>query len=139
MSTFGDQRVPRRQGFDPIRAMSALDHERRANLVGTIVGHPSGTPSRKELKYYNPSIPESTLSGQLEKLETVGVVESAEKDRAGLRRGEPYRFYRLTDEARDLFERNDIFGADPYKNLFEQVEKTDEIRAAEQASRPAFE
>lgn len=123
-------------GFDPIAAFGALDDTTRANVIGTIVGHPKGTPSKKEIEYYNPGVAPSTLTGHLKELEEYGIVESIERDRAGLARGEPYRFFRLTEQARELFDRNGLFCQDAYRTLFEEVEKTDEINQAEAVERP---
>lgn len=123
-------------GFDPIEAFGALDDTTRANVVGTIVGHPEGAPSKKEVEYYNPSVAPSTLTGHLNELEERRIVEVIERERAGLDRGEPYRFFRLTDEARELFDRNGLFDEEAYRALFEEVEKTEEIRVAESVERP---
>jgi len=125
-----------RAGLDPIRALSALDDTTRANLVGTIVGHPKGAPSKKELEYYNPRVAASTLTGHLNRLEDVGLIEVVERDREGLERGQPYRFFQLTDAARELFDRNNLFEPEAYRALFAEVEKTDEIKAAEAVERP---
>ena len=126
-------------GIDPISAFSALDDTTRANIIGTIVGHPKGTPSKKEIEYYNPSVASSTLTGHLKKLEELGLIEAAERDREGLEKGAPYRFFRLTDEARELFDRNNLYDREAYRALFDEVEKTDEILAAEAVERPAFD
>ena len=123
-------------GLDPIAALSVLDDTTRANIIGTIVGHPKGAPSKKELEYYNPSVAASTLTDHLIRLEEVGLIEAIERDREGLERGQPYRFFQLTDAARELFDRNNLFEADAYRELFAEVEKTDEIKAAESIERP---
>ncbi|WP_256948745.1 ArsR family transcriptional regulator [Halorubrum ezzemoulense] len=123
-------------GLGPIAALSVLDDTTRANIIGTIVGHPKGTPSKKELEYYNPSIAASTLTDHLIRLEEVGLIEVIERDREGLERGQPYRFFQLTDAARELFDRNNLFEPDAYRELFAEVEKTDEIEAAEGVERP---
>ena len=123
-------------GLDPIAAFSVLDDTTRANIIGTIVGHPKGAPSKKELEYYNPSIAASTLTDHLIRLEEVGLIEAIEQDREGLERGQPYRFFQLTDAARELFDRNNLFEPDAYRELFAEVEKTDETTAAEGVERP---
>lgn len=123
-------------GLDPIAALSVLDDTTRANIIGTIVGHPQGAPSKKELEYYNPSVAASTLTDHLIRLEEVGLIEVIERDREGLERGQPYRFFQLTDAARELFDRNNLFEPDAYRELFAEVEKTDEIEAAETVDRP---
>ncbi|XVH33257.1 ArsR family transcriptional regulator (plasmid) [Haloferacaceae archaeon DSL9] len=123
-------------GLDPIAALSVLDDTTRANIIGTIVGHPKGAPSKKELEYTNPSVAASTLTGHLIRLEEVGLIEVVERDREGLERGQPYRFFQLTDAARELFDRNNLFAPDAYRELFAEVEKTDDIKAAESVDRP---
>jgi DNA-binding PadR family transcriptional regulator len=123
-------------GLNPIEAFSALDDTTRANIIGTIVGHPKGAPSKKELEYYNPSVASSTLTGHLNRLEDVGLIEAVERDREGLDRGQPYRFFQLTDAARELFDRNNLFEPDAYRSLFAEVEKTSEIEAVEAVERP---
>lgn len=55
-------------GLDPIAALSVFDDTTRANIVGTIVGHPKGALSKKELEYYNPSVAASTLTDHLNRL-----------------------------------------------------------------------
>lgn len=123
-------------GLDPITAFSALDDTTRANIIGTIVGHPKDAPSKKELAYYNPSVAASTLTEHLNRLEAVGLIEAIERERKGLERGQPYRFFQLTEAARELFDRNNLFDREAYRALFAEVEKTDEIEAAESVERP---
>lgn len=125
--------------LDPIAALSELDNTTSANIIGTIVGHPKGAPSKKELAYYNPSVAASTLTGHLNRLEEVGLIEGLERDRDGLERGEPYRFFQLTDAARALFDRNNLFDVGAYRALFDEVEKTTEIEAAQAVERPPAE
>ena len=62
-----------------------------------------------------------------------------ERDREGLGRGQPYRIFRLTDTARELFDRNELFEHETYRALFAEVEKTDEIEVAEAVERPGRE
>jgi DNA-binding HxlR family transcriptional regulator len=123
-------------GLDPIEALGTLDDTTRANIIGTIVGHPKSAPSKKELEYYNPSVAASTLTDHLTRLEEVGLIEVVECDREGLERGQPYRFFQLTDAARELFDRNNLFEPNAYRAMFAEVEKTDEIEVAEAIERP---
>lgn len=123
-------------GLDPISAFSALDDTTRANIIGTIIGHPKGAPSKKELEYYNPSVAASTLTGHLNRLQEVGLIEVIERDREGLEKGQPYRFFQLTTAARELFDRNNLFEREAYRALFAEIETTDEIEAAEAVERP---
>lgn len=122
--------------LDPITAFSALDDTIRANIIGTIVGHPQGAPSKKELEFYNPSVAASTLTGHLHRLEDVGLIEVVEREREGLEKGQPYRFFRLAEQGRELFDRNNLFEPEAYRALFAEVEKPGEIEAAEAVERP---
>jgi len=124
--------------LDPIEVMSALNTTTRKNIVGVIVGHQTSTPSKKELVYYLPNTPNSTISSNLSVLEEAGIIESASHERSDLEKGDPYRFFRLTNAARELFDRNGLFEEAAYKNHIEQTAKTDEIRDAESAPRPDF-
>jgi DNA-binding PadR family transcriptional regulator len=121
--------------LSPIAALGTLDDTTRANIIGTIVGHPKSAPSKKELEYYNPSVAASTLTDHLNRLEDVGLIEVVEREREGLERGQPYRFFKLTDAARELFDRNNLYDTDTYRALFADVEKTDEIETAEAVER----
>ena len=123
-------------GLNPIPALSTLDETTRANIIGTIVGHPKGAPSKKELEYYNPSVAASTLTDHLTHLEEVGLIEVVERDRKSLERGQTYRFFQLTDAAHELFDRNNLFGTDAYQAMFAEVKKNEETAAAEAVGRP---
>ena len=138
MSVLKHHHEPQDDELDPIEAMSALDTTTRKNIVGVIVGHQTSTPSKKELVYYLPNTPNSTISSNLSVLEEAGIIESVSHERLDLEKGDPYRFFRLTNAARDMFDRNGLFEEAAYKNLIEQTEKTDEIRDAESAPRPDF-
>lgn len=139
MSTLKHRHDQNDDELDPIEAMSVLNTTTRRNIIGVIVGHPTSTPSKKELTYYLPEIPGSTISSNLSVLEEAGIIASVSHERADLEKGEPYRFFRVTNSARELFDRNNLFEEAAYRNLIEQTEKTDEIQAAEAASRPDFD
>jgi len=66
----------------------------------------------------------------------LGLIEVVERIREGLERDQPYRFFPLSDAARELFDRNNLFEPDAYRELFAEVEKTDEIEAVEGVERP---
>lgn len=50
--------------------------------------------------------------------------------------GYPYKFYRLTEQARELFDRNDLVPADAWQRQYARVEKTGEIAELEAIPRP---
>lgn len=104
MSTLEHRHDQNDDELDPIEAMSVLNTTTRRNIIGVIVGHPTSTPSKKELTYYLPEIPDSTISSNLSVLEEAGIIESASHERADLEKGDPYRFFRITNGARELFD-----------------------------------
>lgn len=124
---------------DPIQILSVLETTSRKNLVADIVGHPKGMPSGKELRYLNPSLSAATISEHLQRLEDAGVIHSLSVDRDGHPADAPKAFYYLTENARRVFDDNNLFGEAEHGAVYEQVEKTDEIKEAEQFPRPDVE
>ena len=51
-------------------------------------------------------------------------------------RGYPYKFYQLTEQARELFDRNDLFPTDAWRRQYDRVERTGEIAELEAMPRP---
>lgn len=122
--------------FDTWLALQKATDRQRANLIADIVGHPEGAPSVRELDYMNPSLEEDAIRRHLGILQDVGVVEESVVAPGDRVRGYPYKFYTLTDEARDLFDRNDLFPAEAWRRQYGRVQKTAEIREIEAMPRP---
>jgi len=122
--------------FDPWLALQRVTDPTRANIVADLVGHPKGAPSVDELAYTNPSLETDTIRNHLKVLAEAGVVEELTVPAGERTRGYPYKFYRVTDAARDLFDRNGLFPADAWRRQYERVEKTAEIRELEAMPRP---
>ena len=53
-------------------------------------------------------------------------------------KGYPYTFYTITQEARTLFDRNDLFPEKPWQNQYARVQKTGEVRELEAMPRPGI-
>ena len=124
-------------GFEAWTALQKATNHPRANLIADIIGHPQKAPSVKELDYMNPALGEDAIRRHLGVLNDVGVVAElvvAPGDRV---RGYPYKFYRLTTSARELFDRNDLFPADAWQRQYARVEKTGDIAELEAMPRPA--
>lgn len=122
--------------FNTWLALQRATDEQRANLIADIVGHPAGRPSVKELDFMNPSLEEDAIRRHIRILQEVGIVEEdvvAPGDRV---RGYPYKFYRLTDDARELFDKNGLFPESAWRRQYARVEKTGEIREMEDMPRP---
>lgn len=125
------------EGFDAWTALQKATDEPRANLIADITGHPKGAPSVRELDYLNPSLGEDAIRRHLGVLQDVGVVEELVREPGTRVRGYPYKFYRITDEARALFDRNDLFPEDAWRRQYDRVQKTGEIAEIEAMPRPS--
>jgi DNA-binding transcriptional ArsR family regulator len=123
--------------FDTWRALQKATDRTRANLIADIVGHPKGAPSVKELDYMNPSLEADAIRRHLRILQDVGVVEELVIEPGNRVRGFPYKFYRITDQARSLFDRNDLFPEAAWQRQYERVQKTGEIEEIEAMPRPS--
>nr|WP_250864816.1 hypothetical protein [Halorientalis regularis] len=66
----------------------------------------------------------------------MGVVEERTFDPGERERDYPYKFYELSEKARELFDRNGLFPPDPWQRQYQSVEKTPRICDIEQMSRP---
>lgn len=126
-----------RDGFNTWLALQKATDRTRANLIADIVGHPEGAPSVKELDYMNPSLEEDAIRRHLGVLQDVGVVAELVVEPGERVRGYPYKFYRLTESARSLFDRNDLFPEDAWRRQYARVQKTGEIEELEAMPRPA--
>lgn len=122
--------------FDTWTALQKATDKPRANLIADIVGHPKGAPSVSELAYMNPSLTEDAIRRHLGILQNVGVVEELVVAPGNRIRGYPYKFYTLTAEARELFDRNDLFPEDAWRRQYDRVQKTGEITELEAMPRP---
>lgn len=127
---------PEDDSFDTWRAFQKATDKKRANIIADIVGHPNGKPTVEELDYMNPSLSADSIRRHLATLLSVGVVEEHALPEGERLREFPYKFYSLTDEARELFDRNNLFPETAWKRQYEAVEKTPRIREVEQMPRP---
>ena len=122
--------------FDAWTALQKATDETRSNILADIVGHPDGAPSVRELDYMNPDLKPDAIRRHLSILQDVGVVEELVVEPGERIRGYPYKFYRLTDDARELFDRNDLFPEGPWRRQYARVQKTGEIEEIEAMPRP---
>lgn len=122
--------------FNTWLALQKATDKQRANLIADVVGHPKGAPSVKELDYMNPSLEADAIRRHLSILQDVGVLQELVVPSGERVRGYPYKFYALTDTARNLFDRNGLFPSDAWQRQYERVEKTVEIQELEEMPRP---
>ncbi|WP_290816973.1 ArsR family transcriptional regulator [Halovivax sp.] len=123
-------------GFDEWRALQKATDKKRADILSDVVGHPKGLPSVEELDYTNPSLSDDAIRRHLRTLADVGVVREREFETGERLRDYPYKFYELTEEARELFDRNGLFPEAAWKRQYRAVEKTARIREIEEMPRP---
>ncbi|QSX00492.1 ArsR family transcriptional regulator [Haloterrigena alkaliphila] len=122
--------------FDTWRALQKATDKKRADLLADIVGHPTGMPSVEELDYMNPPLSDDAIRRHLNTLTEVGVVREREFEPGERLRDYPYKFYEITDAARDLFDRNGLFPEEAWQRQYRAVEKTARIREIESMPRP---
>lgn len=124
------------QGFDDWRALQKATDKKRADILADIVGHPKGMPSVEELEYMNPPLSEDAVRRHLRTLIDVGVVRARELEPGERIRDYPRKFYELTEDARELFDRNDLFPEKAWQRQYQSVERTGRIRELEEMPRP---
>lgn len=125
-----------RDGLDTWEALRAITQETRASLIADVVGHPEGTISVPELDYLNPDIERSAITEHLARLVDVGVLGKTTIPVGERSRDLPYTFYYVTDAGRDLFDRNDIFDEALWREQYEKVTKSPDIKEIEGMDRP---
>lgn len=123
--------------FDTWAALQEATDTTRANLLADIVGHPEGAITVEELDYMNPDLSADSIRRHLNRLQDVGVVTERVLPTGERRRDYPYKFYEVTDQARQLFDQNGLFPEDAWKRQYQAVEKTPRIRDIEQMPRPS--
>ncbi|MUV87056.1 ArsR family transcriptional regulator [Natronomonas sp. CBA1123] len=124
-------------GFGPWLALQRVTERTRANIVADVVGHPKGAPSVDELDYMNPDLSADTIRRHLNLLVEADVLEELVVPAGERTRGYPYKFYRVTESARDLFDRNGLFPREAWRKQYDRVTKTPEIREIEAMPRPS--
>jgi len=117
--------------------LNVVTQETRFSLLQDILGHPDGLPTLKELDYVNPSKSRTTIRQHLEELVDAGIVEEVLLPEDQRRNDRPYKFYGLSEEGRAFLEEHKLLRAeDTLREIYDRVEKTDEIERYESAPRP---
>lgn len=122
--------------FDVWEAMDVLSQETRASVISDVVGHPKEAISVPELLHVNPSLKRSALSQHLQKLVEANILERSELPTGERSRDLPHTFYSVTPEAREFFDRNNIYDVEIWQEQYARVEKPPEIVRIEQMERP---
>lgn len=124
-------------GRDDREVLHLVTQETRFGLIIDILGHPEQLPSLRELAYVNPSKSKSTIRDHLEKLEEYNIVRRYRLDQEDRTRDLPSTFYGLTPEGRSFLEERKLLrGEQTYRELYDRIEKTDQIESYQAAPRP---
>ena len=84
----------------------------------------------------NPPLSDDAIRRHLKTLEEVGIVQERAFEPGERLRDYPYKFYELTEEARELFDQNGLFPEEAWQRQYQSVEKTARIREIETMPRP---
>lgn len=128
--------APSNDGSNTWHLLQTVIQPSRANIVADVVGHPAGAPSVDELSKTNPGLKKDTVRGHLSMLKDAEVVEELVVPVGERTRGYPYKFYRLTERARRVFDTNGLFPETAWKRQYARLEKDAKLRELEAMPRP---
>lgn len=126
------------EGANARELVHFVTQQTRFALLTNIVQHPAQLPSMYELEQLNPSVSEATVYKHVQKLIDAGVVESVALPEDERRQGNPWKFYRLTDEGRAFLAEHNLLEAEAtLQRIYETIsDKSDKMIRYENASRP---
>jgi DNA-binding transcriptional ArsR family regulator len=125
------------EGEQERERLHVATQDTRFILLQNILGHPSQSPSIKELTYVNPSKSEGTIYQHLERLVEARIVETYTLPSERRKRDLPYKFYGVSDEGRAFLDRHGLLRAEEtLRAVYQRVKKDDQIRRCERAPRP---
>ncbi|MDL0126410.1 helix-turn-helix domain-containing protein (plasmid) [Halobacterium sp. MBLA0001] len=117
--------------------LNVVTQETRFALLQDILGHPSELPTLKELDYVNPSKSRTTIRQHLQQLIDADVVEEVLLSEDRRQNDLPYKFYGISEKGRQFLEEHDLYRAqDTLREIYDRVEKTEDIKRYENAPRP---
>ena len=124
--------------LDTVRKrLDVVTRETRFSLVRDILGHPSELPTLKELDYVNPSKSQTTIRQHLQQLVDAGIVEEVLLPEDRRHNDLPYKFYGISESGRQFLDEHKLLRAqDTLREIYDNVEKTDDIKRYETALRP---
>ncbi|MDT3437766.1 helix-turn-helix domain-containing protein [Haloarcula sp. 1CSR25-25] len=119
------------------KRLNVVTQETRFALLQDILGHPSGLPTLKELDYVNPSKSRTTIRQHLQQLVDADIVQEVLLPEDQRQNDLPYKFYGISSSGRQFLEEFKLLRAqDTLREIYDRVEKTDDIKRYETAPRP---
>jgi len=124
--------------LDSVRErLNVVTQETRFALLQDILGHPSELPTLKEFDYVNPSKSQTTIRQHLQQLVDAGVIEEVLLPEDRRKNDRPYKFYGISESGRQFLEEHKLLRAqDTLREIYDRVEKTEDIKRYETAPRP---
>lgn len=117
--------------------LNVVTQETRFSLLQDILGHQAELPTLKELDYVNPSKSQTTIRQHLQQLVDAGIVEEVLLSEDRRKNDLPYKFYGISESGRQFLEEHKLLRAqDTLREIYDRVEKTDDIERYESAPRP---
>jgi DNA-binding transcriptional ArsR family regulator len=117
--------------------LTVVTQETRFALLQDILGHPSELATLKELDYVNPSKSRTTIRQHLQQLVDAGIVEEVLLPEDRRQNDLPYKFYGISESGRQFLEEHKLLRAqDTLREIYDNVEKPDDIKRYETALRP---
>jgi DNA-binding Lrp family transcriptional regulator len=107
-------------------------------LINNILRHPGQLPSMYELEELNPSVSDATVYKRIQKLIDAGIVREVALDGDQRRQGYPWKFYGLTEDAREFLETHKPLAAeDTLQQIYETIsDEPEKMVKYENAPRP---
>ena len=119
------------------KRLNIVTQETRFALLQDILGHPSELPTLKELDYVNPSKSQTTIRQHLQQLVDAGIVKEVLLPDDRRQNDLPYKFYGISESGRQFLEEHKLYRAqDTLREIYDRVEKTEDIKRYETAPRP---
>jgi len=117
--------------------LTVVTQETRFALLQDILGHPSELATLKELDYVNPSKSRTTIRQHLQQLVDAGIVEEVLLPEDRRQNDLPYKFYGISESGRQFLDEHKLLRAqDTLREIYDNVEKPDDIKRYETALRP---
>jgi DNA-binding transcriptional ArsR family regulator len=117
--------------------LNVVAQETRFSLLQDILGHPSELPTLKELDYVNSSKSQTTIRQHLQQLVDAGIVEEVLLPEDRRQNDLPFKFYGISESGRQFLAEHKLLRAqDTLREIYDRVEKTDDINRYETAPRP---
>ncbi|EMA72766.1 helix-turn-helix domain-containing protein [Halorubrum distributum] len=121
------------------KRLNVVTQETRFALLQDILGHPSELPTLKELDYVNPSKSQTTIRQHLQQLVDAGIVKEVLLPDDRRQNDLPYKFYGISESGRQFLEEHKLYRAqDTLREIYDRVEKTEDIKRYETAPRPEY-